>query len=269
MAWCRTGYKPLPEPLMTGFKSYWAPIPIIHNSESIWNLSKWQYFAFREIKYWQGSNDSHDDIMKWKHFPRHWPFVRGIHRSPVNSPYKGQWRGAWLFSLICAWINGWVTNREAGDLRGHRNHYDVTVMVNQARCLSNQSSFVYEHADFALYIIHRTVYWDLLSRKTIILSFYKVNVIPAGALAIIGTRTPAAMLCLEDSGPGREWVKIRGCFKWINPHAAAEWSSRRLPEWLCLKTLNVVDFNASRDRYVRRFDSQYIEDCSWQARHMT
>ena len=25
---------------------------------------------------------SHDDVIKWKHFPRDWPFVRGIHRSP-------------------------------------------------------------------------------------------------------------------------------------------------------------------------------------------
>ena len=32
----------------------------------------------------------HDDVIKWKHFPCHWPFVRGIHRSPVNSPHKGQ-----------------------------------------------------------------------------------------------------------------------------------------------------------------------------------
>ena len=36
----------------------------------------------------------HDDVIKWKHFPRYWPFVRGIHRSPVNSSHKGQWRGA-------------------------------------------------------------------------------------------------------------------------------------------------------------------------------
>ena len=42
----------------------------------------------------------HDDVIKWKHFPRYWPFVRGIHRSPVNSPHKGQWRGALMFSLI-------------------------------------------------------------------------------------------------------------------------------------------------------------------------
>ena len=71
---------------------------------------------------------AHDDVIKWKHFPRYWPFVRGIHRSPVNSPHKGQWRGALMFSLICTRINGWVNNGEAGDLRRHRAHYDVTVM---------------------------------------------------------------------------------------------------------------------------------------------
>ena len=30
----------------------------------------------------------HDDVIKWKRFPRYWPFVWGIHRSPVNSPHK-------------------------------------------------------------------------------------------------------------------------------------------------------------------------------------
>ena len=73
----------------------------------------------------------HDDVIKWKHFPRYWPFGRGIHRSPVNSSHKGQWRGALMFSLICVWINGWVNNREAGDLRRHRAHYDVIVMCFQ------------------------------------------------------------------------------------------------------------------------------------------
>ena len=43
----------------------------------------------------------HDDVIKWKHLPRYWPFVRGIHRSQVNSPHNGQWRGALMFSLIC------------------------------------------------------------------------------------------------------------------------------------------------------------------------
>ena len=66
----------------------------------------------------------HDDAIKWKHFPRYWQFVRGIHRSPVNSPHKDQWRGALMFSLICA-----LNKREAGDLRRYRTHYDVTVMA--------------------------------------------------------------------------------------------------------------------------------------------
>ena len=70
-----------------------------------------------------------DDVIKWKHFPRYWLFVRGIHRFPVNSQYKSQWRGALMFSLICVWINGWVNNREAGDLRRFCVHY-VTVMLS-------------------------------------------------------------------------------------------------------------------------------------------
>ena len=48
---------------------------------------------------------------------------------PVNSPHKGQWRGALMFSLICVWINGWVNNDDAGDLRRYLAHYDVTVMT--------------------------------------------------------------------------------------------------------------------------------------------
>ena len=47
---------------------------------------------------------------------------------PVNSPHKGQWCGALMFSLICHRIDDWVNNREAGDLRRHRGHYDVIVM---------------------------------------------------------------------------------------------------------------------------------------------
>ena len=73
----------------------------------------------------------HDDVIKWKHFPRYWRFVRGIHRSPVNFPHKGQWRRALMLSLICVWIKGWVNNRDTGDLRRYRAHYDVTVMGNQ------------------------------------------------------------------------------------------------------------------------------------------
>ena len=70
---------------------------------------------------------NHDDVIEWK------PFVRGIHRSPVNPLHKGQWRGALMFSLICVWINGWVNNREASDLRRDRTDYDVMIPVFHRR----------------------------------------------------------------------------------------------------------------------------------------
>ena len=68
-----------------------------------------------------------DDVIQWKHFPRYWPFVRGIHQAPGNSPHKGQWRGALMFSTR---TNGCVNHLEACDMRHHRAHYDVTVMVS-------------------------------------------------------------------------------------------------------------------------------------------
>ena len=84
----------------------------------------------------------HDDVLKWKHFPHYWPFARWRYQKETfstllaicagNSPvpgHKGQWRGALMFSLFCVWINGWVNNGEAGDLRRYLAHYDVTVVV--------------------------------------------------------------------------------------------------------------------------------------------
>ena len=62
------------------------------------------------------SRTRHDDVIKWKHFPRYWPFVGGIHRSSV-----------------CAWTNGWTNNRETGDLIRHHALYDVTVMRQMSR----------------------------------------------------------------------------------------------------------------------------------------
>ena len=96
----------------------------------------------------------HDAVTKWKHFPRYWPFVRRIHRSPVNSPHKGQWRGALMFSLVGVWINGWVNNNEAGNLRRYRAYYDVTVIITY-----NPTIQTCKHS-------HHWQYW-LISREQI------------------------------------------------------------------------------------------------------
>ena len=111
----------------------------------------------------------HDDVIKWKHFPRYWPFVRGIHRSPVNSTHKGQWRGALMLPLICVWTNAWVSNRDAGDLRRNRVHYDVTEMTTlwphwstivynltttkHSKTKQNIESVTFHHPQFQFYLI--------------------------------------------------------------------------------------------------------------------
>ena len=95
----------------------------------------------------------HDDVIKWKHFPRYWSFVWGIHWSPVNSPRKGHWRGALMFSSICSWINGWENNGDAGDLRRQRAHYDVIVMACVPLWDNPGHRFSHHHARFELEMI--------------------------------------------------------------------------------------------------------------------
>ena len=126
MAWRRPGDKPLSEPMMVSLLTHicvtrpqWVKLITTHK---------------------------YDDVIKWKHFLRYWPFVRVIPRSPVNSPKKDQWRGALMFSLICAWTNGWANKRYAGYLRRHRAHYGVIVInipentahmvIPQLQCIS-------------------------------------------------------------------------------------------------------------------------------------
>ena len=71
----------------------------------------------------------HYDAIKWRYFPCYWPFVRGIHRSPVTSPRTNNSDAElWCFHWSAPWINAWVNNREAGDLRRHRSHYDIIAM---------------------------------------------------------------------------------------------------------------------------------------------
>ena len=75
----------------------------------------------------------HDNVIKWTHLPRYWPFVRGIHRSPVDSTHRGQWRGALMFSLICARTRCflWFAPEQKVEetIETAVIYYDVTVVV--------------------------------------------------------------------------------------------------------------------------------------------
>ena len=48
------------------------------------------------------------------------------------APTKASDAELWCFLWSAPWINGWVNNREAVDLRRHRAHYDIIVMENRA-----------------------------------------------------------------------------------------------------------------------------------------
>ena len=70
----------------------------------------------RKIAWWR---------LKREHFPRYWPFYEG---NPLATGGFPSQRLMTMFSVIYAWTNGWGNNRDVGDLRHGRAHYDVTVL---------------------------------------------------------------------------------------------------------------------------------------------
>ena len=71
--------------------------PMCGLSANIWLLHIISKPQIKHVLWWHDSAIDHDDVIKWKHFPRYWPFLRGIHRPPENSPHKGQWRRTLFF----------------------------------------------------------------------------------------------------------------------------------------------------------------------------
>ena len=107
---------------------FWSQSEPILSSEC---HSVYIYILISSMLHWNPMSlkaSQHDDVIKWKYFSRYWPFARGIHRSPVYSPQKGQRCFLWS----AHWIKGWANNRQAGNLRRHRAHYDVIVMLVRA-----------------------------------------------------------------------------------------------------------------------------------------
>ena len=112
------------------FRSWLGDNQVTSHYLNRWWIIYWRIYASLGLnKFWKLENDLlqvkhvktistawypklllHDNIIKWIYFPRHWPFVRGIRRSPADSPHKGHRRGALIFSLICAWTNAWTNN---------------------------------------------------------------------------------------------------------------------------------------------------------------
>ena len=121
MAWCRANCK-------CHVMIYYVYVCILIDWLTKW-MSHWLIDQFTDslIERLVDCCYVHDDVIKCEHFPHYWLFVRRIHCT------NGQWRWALMFPLICIWIHGWVNNGEAGDLRCHCSHYDITVIHFQLK----------------------------------------------------------------------------------------------------------------------------------------
>ena len=72
-----------------GIECWWKDNVNEKNTEILfdieWKLGYLEYtFLLQDFTPHSHSHKNHDDVIKWKHFPRYWPIVRGIHRSPVT-----------------------------------------------------------------------------------------------------------------------------------------------------------------------------------------
>ena len=80
-----------------------------------------------------GNNFSVTDPLCWEFTDHRW-----IPRTKASDAEL------WCFLWPAPWINAWVNNRKAGDLRRHRSHHDATVMTYILR--SSYSNY-HEHIE--------------------------------------------------------------------------------------------------------------------------
>ena len=118
-------------------------------------VSEWisnfiQHFTGHVITYTCCVALSSDDVIKWEHFPRYWPFVRGIHRSPVNFTHKGQWRVALIFFFNSrlnkrlskqSW--GWWFETPSSSLWRHCNAIELTCRIDVPGSIMTSHSMIW------------------------------------------------------------------------------------------------------------------------------
>ena len=155
----------------THFAPILGPVPDADRLHSISLLAGWHPSLHSHDR------SDHDDVIKWKHFPRHWSFTRGIHLSLVYSPHKGQWRGALMFSLICAWTNGWAVHSNYCSLRIPQKLYFVSYTPKW--CLHEQPlSNIFQAFNAFIQSIYKDsriqgFYWPLIGhRRTSVFHIY-------------------------------------------------------------------------------------------------
>ena len=156
----RLSFRAIPRNRTNGFGKALTQVEIRFN----WSLG--QYLLARLINTW------------WRHQMETFStlLALSVGNSPVTAQRYGLWRGALMFSMICTWINGWVNNREAGDLIRHRAHYDVTAMnsahiLASARALSVYNMMLKMRSHLLVFRIFPPVRNSYFTRPELLLNF--------------------------------------------------------------------------------------------------
>ena len=106
-------------------KSTW-PLSLINKDMQAFQLTCASWYGKQT---WRAHKHTcHDDVIKMETFSSAMALCEGNPPFTGKFPSQSQWCGALMFSLMSAWTNGCENNREAGDLKQHRAHYDITVM---------------------------------------------------------------------------------------------------------------------------------------------
>ena len=148
-----------------------------------------------------------------------------------------------MFSFIYVWINGWVNNRKAGDLRRYRAHYDVTVMeapveILRRCCYRGHQATGPVQLDTAVHswfgrIIRRTPRVPMrcpFGHRMGIFNVFHIIRDPYGARVGISIRTrkgidttkigknPTRVSYLAAWGPDAPYSPHAGCLRSLNPY---------------------------------------------------
>ena len=165
----------------------------------------------------------HDDVIKWKHFPRYWPFVRGIH-----PPHKDLWRGAFdvFFDLrlnkpLSKQSRGWWFETLLRSLWRHCNKMNVSslkqcvhhsvyqiMMTKMTRSLYIRVNGVY----FVIYFLKCSILFDFI----VIDPFHKSKNAPDNYPTMLHSEQKCAHFCSEWSIVGYGTGAFRDLWiRWI------------------------------------------------------
>ena len=102
----------------------WVTSITYHDKSAVRREPRHQFLGCIEV-----SPVIHDDVTKWKNFPRYWPLCGEFTGNRWIPLAKASDAELWCLLWSPSRINNWVNNREAGYLRRHRAHYDVIVVI--------------------------------------------------------------------------------------------------------------------------------------------